>query len=100
MDQVTTPGDTPSATESAPRCGGGAPEADIKGPYAAGPGENYCGSPHGRLETGPGGGPVLRWLEITPSGGRPGLTVGRGYVRVCRAPGAQVRAEAVRRDER
>jgi len=36
MGQAAPPGDTPSATESAPRCGGGASET-LKGLNAAGP---------------------------------------------------------------
>jgi len=67
INQLPRP-DTWPATESAPRCGGG-DLGDTKGLNAARPDDLPAALSHGRLETGPGGGPVSRCLQKPPLGG-------------------------------
>src|SRR5947207_1455300 len=62
--------DTRAATESAPRCGGGASD-EIRRALCGGARRLMRLLPLGRLKTGPGGGPVLLCLKITPNQGRP-----------------------------
>src|SRR5580765_2978386 len=91
MDQPATRPDTWPATESAPRCGGG-DLGDTKGLNAARPDDLPAALSHGRLETGPGGGPVSRCLQKPPLGGGTSAPIAQDAVGANRPSWPQRRA--------